>query len=62
MVTEDDRDAYLAFLDAIDGVLATDTPVWEIYAEECFDGRDRKPEDVAAVIQSRVAILLAERS
>ncbi|MBR4895631.1 MAG: hypothetical protein IKZ41_04315, partial [Clostridia bacterium] len=61
-VTEDDRDAYLAFLDAIDGVLATDTPVWEIYAEECFDGRDRKPEDVASVIQSRVAILLAERS
>ncbi|MBQ5355227.1 MAG: hypothetical protein IIU08_05095, partial [Clostridia bacterium] len=57
----EDADEYISFLNSIDALLPTDSPIYEIYTEECGSPLPRSPEDTARVIQSRVSVFLSER-
>ncbi len=61
-LTQADAEAFIAFLDDIDAVLPTSTELYWIYREEVFGSENRSPEEVAAAIQSRASIYLAERA
>ena len=60
-LTRQDADEYIAFLNSIDALIPTDSPIYEIYSEECGSLLQRKPEDTAKIIQSRVSIFLSEK-
>ena len=60
-LTKQDAEEYISFLNSIDALLPTDSPIYEIYSEECGSPLQRKPEDTAKIIQSRVSIFLSEK-
>ena len=59
-LTKQDAEEYIAYLNSIDALLPTDSPIYEIYSEECDSSLPRSPEDTAKIIQSRVSIFLSE--
>ncbi len=60
-LTAADAESYIAFLNAIDAILPTDSPLYDIVTDEYYASESRSPEQVAEVIQSRAEIFMAEK-
>lgn len=60
-ITDTTVDEYIAFLNAIDAVLPTDSPIYSIVQEEFYGYENRKPEETVKAIQSRASIYMSEQ-
>lgn len=60
-ITDSTADEYIAFLNSIDAILPTDSPLYSIVQEEFYGYENRKPEETVKVIQSRASIYMSEQ-
>lgn len=60
-ITDSTVDEYIAFLNSIDAILPTDSPLYSIVQEEFYGYENRKTEETVKAIQSRASIYMSEQ-
>lgn len=60
-ITNQDAEKYISFLNSIDAILPTDSPVYKIVSEEFYGYKTKNIEKIVDIIQSRASIYIAEQ-
>ncbi len=59
-ITAADAEAFIAYLDGIDGILPFSSKLYGIFRSECMDPGERSTEDIVNAIRSRTKVYLSE--
>ena len=60
-ITTQDAERYIDFLNSIDAILPSDSPIYVIVSEEFYNGAAENASKMAEIIQSRVEMYMAEK-
>ena len=60
-ITTQDAERYIDFLNSIDAILPSDSPIYAIVSEEFYNGGAENASKMAEIIQSRVEMYMAEK-